>query len=66
MPRNLVVCLDGTGAQLRATGNSNVVLLYRLLDHSDPSRQIGYYDPGSAGWPSDSDCGRILDRLTPG
>ncbi len=46
MPRNLVLCLDGTGAQLRARGNSNVVLLYRLLDHSDPSRQIAYYEPG--------------------
>src|SRR6185312_2925950 len=38
--------LDGTGAQLRARGNSNVVLLYGLLDLSDPSRQIAYYEPG--------------------
>ncbi|QCB97933.1 DUF2235 domain-containing protein [Arthrobacter sp. PAMC25564] len=46
MSRNLVVCLDGTGAQLRAKGNTNVVLLYELLDHSDPIKQIAYYDPG--------------------
>lgn len=46
MSRNLVVCLDGTGAQLRAKGNTNVLLLYKLLDHSDPARQIAYYDPG--------------------
>ena len=46
MSRNLVVCLDGTGAQLRAKGNTNVLLLYKLLDHSDPTKQIAYYDPG--------------------
>lgn len=46
MPRNLVLCLDGTGAELRARGNSNVVLLYQLLDHSDLTRQIAYYEPG--------------------
>ncbi|MCB5292358.1 T6SS phospholipase effector Tle1-like catalytic domain-containing protein [Arthrobacter sp. SO3] len=46
MSRNLVVCLDGSGAQLRAKGNTNVVLLYELLDHSDPTKQIAYYDPG--------------------
>jgi hypothetical protein len=46
MSRNLVVCLDGTGAQVRARGNTNVVLLYELLDHSDPTKQIAYYDPG--------------------
>ncbi|WP_427135262.1 T6SS phospholipase effector Tle1-like catalytic domain-containing protein [Pseudarthrobacter sp. S9] len=46
MSRNLVVCLDGTGGQLRAKGNTNVALLYSLLDHSDPAKQIAYYDPG--------------------
>ncbi len=66
MPRNLVVCLDGTGAQLRATGNSNVVLLYRLLDHSDPSRQIGYYDPGVGTFAADgawTPLARWLSRI---
>lgn len=46
VPRNLVVCLDGTGGQLRARGNTNVLLLYKLLDLSDPAKQIAYYDPG--------------------
>jgi hypothetical protein len=46
MARNLVVCLDGTGGQLRAKGNTNVLLLYQLLDHSNPTKQIAYYDPG--------------------
>jgi hypothetical protein len=46
MSRNLVICLDGTGGQLRAKGNTNVLLLYKLLDHSDPTKQVACYDPG--------------------
>lgn len=46
MPRNLVICLDGTGAQPRAAGDTNVVRLYSMLDLSDPETQIAYYDPG--------------------
>ncbi len=44
--KNIVVCLDGTGNQLRAKGNTNVVRLYEMLDLSEPSKQIAYYDPG--------------------
>jgi uncharacterized protein (DUF2235 family) len=44
--KNIVVCLDGTGNQLKAKGNTNVVRLYEMLDLDDPSRQIAYYDPG--------------------
>ena len=44
--KNIVVCLDGSGNQLRARGNTNVVRLYQLLDLTDPARQIAYYDPG--------------------
>ncbi|MFI6488785.1 DUF2235 domain-containing protein [Streptomyces sp. NPDC050564] len=46
MPKNLVICLDGTGNRLKAKGNTNVVRLYEMLDLSDPARQIAYYDPG--------------------
>lgn len=46
MPRNLVVCLDGTGNQLRARGNTNVLRLYALLDDTDPDQQLLYYGPG--------------------
>ena len=46
MAKNVVVCLDGTGNQLKATGNSNVLHLYGMLDLSDSSRQVAYYDPG--------------------
>uniref|UniRef100_A0AAU2JM11 DUF2235 domain-containing protein n=1 Tax=Streptomyces sp. NBC_00049 TaxID=2903617 RepID=A0AAU2JM11_9ACTN len=46
MEKNIVVCLDGTGNQLKARGNTNVVKLYEMLDLRDPSAQIAYYDPG--------------------
>ncbi|HEY6635513.1 MAG TPA: DUF2235 domain-containing protein [Acidimicrobiia bacterium] len=46
MSKNIVVCLDGTGNQLKASGNSNVLHFYGMLDLSDPSRQVAYYDPG--------------------
>jgi uncharacterized protein (DUF2235 family) len=46
MAKKLVVCLDGTANQVGAHGNTNVVRLFRMLDLSDPSRQIAYYDPG--------------------
>ncbi|MEO7262028.1 MAG: DUF2235 domain-containing protein [Jatrophihabitantaceae bacterium] len=46
MGKNVIVCLDGTGNQLKAHHSSNVVKLYQLLDLADPSLQVGYYDPG--------------------
>jgi uncharacterized protein (DUF2235 family) len=44
--KNIVICLDGTGNQLKAKGNTNVVYLYDMLDLSDPKRQVAFYDPG--------------------
>lgn len=46
MAKNVVLCLDGTGNQIKAKGNTNVVKLYEMLDLSDPSRQVAFYDPG--------------------
>ena len=46
MTRNLVVCLDGTGAQPRAKGDSNVIRVFGMLDLTDPAKQAAYYDPG--------------------
>ena len=43
--KNIVLCLDGTSNQY-GQRNSNVVRLYECLDLGDPSRQVGYYDPG--------------------
>src|SRR5690349_686823 len=44
MPRNLIICFDGTNNQFGAN-NTNVVRLVQVLDR-DPSRQRLYYDPG--------------------
>lgn len=44
--KKIVICLDGTGNQMKAKGHTNVATLYRMLDLSDPTKQLGYYDPG--------------------
>jgi len=46
MARNLVLCLDGTAGQVRGDADSNCVRLYDLLDLTDETAQIAYYDPG--------------------
>jgi uncharacterized protein (DUF2235 family) len=46
LAKNIILCLDGTGNQIKAKGNSNVVGLYEMLDLSDPDRQVAFYDPG--------------------
>jgi len=43
MPRNIVVCCDGTGNQF-GVENSNVVKLYWTLSQQD--KQVAYYHPG--------------------
>ncbi len=44
MPKNIVICCDGTGIEF-GDHNSNVVKLYATLI-IDGSRQVGYYHPG--------------------
>jgi uncharacterized protein (DUF2235 family) len=46
MARNVVLCLDGTGNQIKAQASTNVVRLFEMLDLTDPGRQVAYYDPG--------------------
>jgi uncharacterized protein (DUF2235 family) len=46
MSKNVVMCLDGTGNQVEARSSTNVVRLYEMLDLSDPTTQVAYYDPG--------------------
>ncbi|MCU1307921.1 MAG: hypothetical protein JWN45_2616 [Acidobacteriaceae bacterium] len=43
MPKNIVICCDGTGNEF-GQSNSNVVKLYKVLARSD--LQIAYYHPG--------------------
>jgi uncharacterized protein (DUF2235 family) len=44
MPKNLVICCDGTNCQF-GPENTNVVRLVQVLDR-DPEQQRLYYDPG--------------------
>ena len=45
MPKNIVVCLDGTGNEFTKKNVTNVVRLYRAIERQS-ERQIAYYDPG--------------------
>ena len=44
MPRNIVICCDGTG-NAYSDHNTNVIKLYQTL-HIDGVQQVGYYHPG--------------------
>jgi uncharacterized protein (DUF2235 family) len=44
MPKNIVVCCDGTANEF-AKDRTNVVKLFYTLEH-DPARQVAYYHPG--------------------
>ena len=44
MPKNIVVCCDGTGNEY-GDRNTNVVKLFQIIK-KDPNKQIAYYDPG--------------------
>ena len=44
MPKNIVVCCDGTANEF-ARDRTNVVKLFYTLIH-DPSRQVAFYHPG--------------------
>src|ERR1700682_5012791 len=45
MPRNIVICCDGTANEFK-TDRTNVVKLYYALALNDRARQIAYYHPG--------------------
>jgi uncharacterized protein (DUF2235 family) len=66
-PKKIVVCLDGTGNQMNARGHTNVAVLYQMLDLSDPTTQLGYYDPGVGTMSSAtarSGIGRWFSRMS--
>ena len=43
MPKNIIICCDGTGNEIEAN-LSNVLKLFRILRKSDD--QVVYYNPG--------------------
>lgn len=44
MPKNIVICCDGTSNEFDGD-RTNVVKLYQMLEH-DPKTQVTYYHPG--------------------
>jgi uncharacterized protein (DUF2235 family) len=57
MPRNIVLCLDGTSNQYSAT-NTNVVKLYAMLDRKRID-QLSYYQTGIGTFPPPGVWGRF-------
>ena len=45
MPKNIVVCCDGTGNTF-SDHNTNVTKLFSVLDLDSPARQVAYYHAG--------------------
>ena len=62
MPRNLVVCLDGTNNEFGAE-NTNVVRLFQLL-LDEPDSQLRYYDPGVGTIGHPGVLTRLMDKVT--
>lgn len=60
MPKNIVICCDGTGNQYNET-YSNVVKLYKML-HPDSAIQYRFYDPG-VGTMSDPNVVNPLSKM---
>ena len=58
MPKNIVICCDGTGNQIDAK-LSNVLKLYRVLQKTDD--QLVYYSPG-VGTVGDYDSWQIIKQ----
>ena len=66
MSKNIVICLDGTGNEVKAKGATNILKIVELLDLSDPTKQIVYYDPGVGTFAAPSAwswAARTLSRL---
>lgn len=58
--RKLVICLDGTGQQIgSASQPTNPAKVFQMLDLSDPSRQLAYYDPGVGTLASSTARGKL-------
>jgi uncharacterized protein (DUF2235 family) len=62
--KNIVVCLDGTGNEVKAKGATNVLKIVELLDLTDPTKQIAYYDPGVGTFAAPSASSWAARRLS--
>lgn len=62
MPKNIVICCDGTNGQF-GSRNTNVVRLYALL-RQDPVEQVAFYDPGIGTMSSPGALTRLAQEFT--
>ncbi len=62
MPRNLIVCCDGTSNQ-PGEANTNVLRLYQALAE-DPARQLAFYDPGVGTLPEPTWHSKIAKKIS--
>jgi len=62
MPKNIVICCDGTGNEFGPT-NSNVVKLFQVIVRG-PAAQTGYYDPGVGTIAAPEAISRFMKWLT--
>ncbi|CAI4059985.1 hypothetical protein SKDZ_05G0450 [Saccharomyces kudriavzevii ZP591] len=60
--KNIILCFDGTRENFGPQPFTNILKLYRLLENSDESKQICYYQPGigSVGFDAVVDVRRRL------
>ncbi|KAI8392596.1 Uncharacterized alpha/beta hydrolase domain (DUF2235) [Nakaseomyces glabratus] len=56
--KNIILCIDGTCENFGPHPFTNVLKLYKLLENSDPSKQICYYQPGIG---IAADCDPVTD-----
>jgi len=61
--KNIVLCFDGTGNEIRAKGNTNVVRLFRALENTT-GEQVTYYDPGVGTFSSAGASTRVGQRIS--
>ena len=60
MPKNIVICCDGTGNEIEEK-QSNVLKLYRMLKRDN--RQLVYYDPGIGTMAASNDWAVLKQKL---
>ena len=63
MVKNIVICCDGTGQKLDVQ-RTNVFRLFSVLDRSDLSAQIDYYEPGVGTIPATGALTWVSRQLT--
>jgi len=61
--KNIVLCFDGTGNEIRAKANTNVIRLFRALENTTGD-QIVYYDPGVGTFSSAGASTRMGQRVS--